>query len=79
MMKDRYANAAAFRQALEERLRTIAAERGVPLEGLRLKVAIERLLARLFADARATLTWRCLARADERRWHRGSPAPTNRS
>ena len=53
MMKDRYVNAGAFRQALEERLRTIAAERGVPLEGLRLKVAIERLLARLFADARA--------------------------
>lgn len=49
-MNARYANAAAFRQALEERLRTIAAEREMPLEGLRLKVSIERLLARLFAD-----------------------------
>jgi hypothetical protein len=32
MMKDRYANAGAFRQALEERLRTIAGTRGVPLD-----------------------------------------------
>lgn len=43
-----YPNAAAFRQALEARLRNIAQERGVQIQGLRLKVAIERLLARLF-------------------------------
>lgn len=45
-----YANAAAFRQALETRLRNAAQERGVQFQGLRLKVAIERLLARLFHD-----------------------------
>jgi hypothetical protein len=43
-----YANAAAFRQALETRLRAVAQQRGVQIQGLRLKVAIERLLARLF-------------------------------
>jgi hypothetical protein len=41
-----YANAEAFRNALEDRLRTVAQERGVQIQGLRLKVAIERLLAR---------------------------------
>src|SRR5690606_22138886 len=45
-----YANAAAFRQALETRLRKIAQQRGVQIQGLRLKVAIERLLARLFHE-----------------------------
>lgn len=45
-----YANAAAFRQALETRLRGVAQERGVQIQGLRLKVAIERLLARLFHE-----------------------------
>ncbi|TVQ62833.1 MAG: hypothetical protein EA378_03195 [Phycisphaerales bacterium] len=45
-----YANAAAFRQALETRLRNIAQQRGVQIHGLRLKVAIERLLARLFHE-----------------------------
>lgn len=45
-----YANAAAFRQALETRLRNIAQQRGVQIQGLRLKVAIERLLARLFHE-----------------------------
>ena len=45
-----YANAAAFRQALETRLRSVAQERGVQIQGLRLKVAIERLLARLFHE-----------------------------
>ena len=45
-----YANAEAFRNALEDRLRTVAQERGVQIQGLRLKVAIERLLARLFAE-----------------------------
>lgn len=43
-----YANAAALRQALDARIRTLAAERGAPIQGLQLKVAIERLLARLF-------------------------------
>ncbi len=47
-MSQPYANAAAFRQALETRIRTVADERGVQIQGLRLKVAIERLLARLF-------------------------------
>jgi hypothetical protein len=45
-----YATAAAFRTALETRLRSIAQERGVQIQGLRLKVAIERMLARLFRD-----------------------------
>ena len=45
-----YANAEAFRNALEDRLRTVAQERGVQIQGLRLKVAIERLLARLFVE-----------------------------
>lgn len=45
-----YANAAAFRQALEARLRNVAQVRGVQIQGLRLKVAIERLLARLFHE-----------------------------
>lgn len=43
-----YPNAEAFRQALETRLRNAAQQRGVQIQGLRLKVAIERLLARLF-------------------------------
>lgn len=44
-----FANPAAFRQALERRLKTAAEERDVPLNTLRLKFFIERLLARLFA------------------------------
>jgi hypothetical protein len=48
-----YSNSAAFRQALETRLRTVAAQRGVQIQGLRLKLAIERLLARLFSEPRA--------------------------
>jgi predicted nucleotidyltransferase component of viral defense system len=47
-MSQSYPNAEAFRQALEARLRNAAQERGVQIQGLRLKVAIERLLARLF-------------------------------
>jgi len=46
-----YANAASFRRALEDRLRDVARQRGVQIQGLRLKVAIERLLARLFDGA----------------------------
>lgn len=45
-----YGNGAAFRDALDARLRSIAQQRGVQIQGLRLKVAIERLLARLFAE-----------------------------
>ena len=50
-MSQSYPNAEAFRQALEARLRNAAQERGVQIQGLRLKTAIERLLARLFDDA----------------------------
>jgi hypothetical protein len=39
-----------FRQALEARLRAEAAKRGVPLNDLRQKLVMERLLARLFAE-----------------------------
>ena len=44
-----FSNPAAFRQAIERRLKTAAEERNVPLNTLRLKFVIERLLARLFA------------------------------
>jgi len=47
-MSEAYPNATAFRQALEARLRNAAQQRSVQIQGLRLKVAIERLLARLF-------------------------------
>jgi hypothetical protein len=49
-MAKKYATAAAFKTALEARLRRASAERGVPLGTLQLKFAIERLLARLFRD-----------------------------
>jgi hypothetical protein len=45
-----FSSPAAFRQALEQRLKTVAGERNVPLNTLRLKLLIERLLARLFAQ-----------------------------
>ena len=48
-MAKTFKTGAAFRQALEQRLKTAAEERGVPLNTLRLKLTIERLLARLFA------------------------------
>jgi len=41
---------AAFRQSLEERLRQAAEARGLAVNALRLKLLIERLLARLFAE-----------------------------
>lgn len=47
-MAKSFPNAAAFRSSLESRLRTIAQQRGTQIQGLRLKLAIERLLARLF-------------------------------
>jgi hypothetical protein len=46
-----FQSAAAFRMSLEERLKSLHAETGVPLQSLRLKVVIERLLARLFFQA----------------------------
>ena len=49
-MTKEYPNAAAFRQAPEALLRTVAQDRRVQIQGLRLKVAIERVLARLFHD-----------------------------
>jgi Nucleotidyl transferase AbiEii toxin, Type IV TA system len=45
--KDRYPTAAAFRRALEQRLRTEAQAAGVPLTRLRKEAAFYRLLARL--------------------------------
>jgi len=48
-MPRKFANPTAFRQALETRLKKMADERGVPLNTLRLKLMLERLLARLFA------------------------------
>jgi len=44
-----YASASAFRQALDDRLRSLAATRQAAIQGLQLKVAMERLLARLFS------------------------------
>lgn len=46
-----FKSAAAFRMSLEERLKTLHQESGAPIPSLRLKVVIERLLARLFAVA----------------------------
>jgi hypothetical protein len=50
-MAERFESAAAFRQSLEARLATVAEQRGVDLNRLRLQLVIERLLARLFAEA----------------------------
>ena len=47
----RYATAAAFRRALEDRLQDIARKEGVDLQRLRRQVAFDRLLARLFHAA----------------------------
>ncbi len=47
----RYATAAAFRQALEDRLRTEAAKTGLSTPRLRKRVALELLLRRLIAVA----------------------------
>lgn len=52
-MARKFSSPIAFRQALERRLKNIADERGVPLNTLRLKLMIERLLARLFARRNA--------------------------
>lgn len=50
MMARTFSSPTAFRQALERRLKTLADQRAVPLNTLRLKFLIERLLARLFAQ-----------------------------
>lgn len=50
-MAQHYKTATAFRQALEQRLKTAAGKRGIPLNTLRLNVTIERLLARLFSSS----------------------------
>jgi len=51
-MNRKFSSPVAFRQALEQRLKNLARRRGVPLQTLRLKLAIERLLARLFQPSR---------------------------
>jgi len=48
-MAKTFASPAAFKTSLEARLKTVAAQRGLPVNTLRLKLIIERLLARLFA------------------------------
>ena len=45
-----FGSPAAFRKSLEARLKHTAAARGIALNSLRLKVVIERLLARLFNE-----------------------------
>lgn len=45
----KYANAMAFRRALEDRLKTIAAKERLELQRLRREISFDRLLARLFA------------------------------
>jgi len=47
----RYGSAVAFRRALLDRLRTAAAQEGIPFERLRKRVVFERLLARLLKVA----------------------------
>jgi len=49
----RFVNSAAFRQALEARLRTAADARNLSINDQRVKLVIERLLARLFAMPKA--------------------------
>lgn len=51
MMEPRkYATAAAFRRALEDRLREVSLREGPDIQRLRRQVAFDRLLARLFAE-----------------------------
>ncbi len=45
-----FATPAAFKASLEARLKNVAAQRGTDINSLRLKLVIERLLARLFAS-----------------------------
>ena len=58
MEPKKYATAAAFRRALEDRLQDIAGKEGVDLQRLRRQVAFDRLLARLFqAGQPRALPW----------------------
>lgn len=58
MESKRYATAAAFRRALEDRLKDTARREGVDLQRLRRQVAFDRLLARLFqAGQPLALPW----------------------
>jgi hypothetical protein len=58
MEPKRYATAAAFRRALEDRLKDIADKESVDLQRLRRQVAFDRLLARLFQAAQPrALPW----------------------
>jgi hypothetical protein len=58
MKAKRYATAAAFRRALEDRLQDIAGKENVDLQRLRRQVAFDRLLARLFQAAQPrALAW----------------------
>lgn len=45
-----YASAAAFRVALEDRLKSLAQKEGIDLQRLRRQAAFDRLLSRLFAE-----------------------------
>lgn len=47
----KYATAAAFRRALEDRLKEVSLREGPDIQRLRRQVAFDRLLARLFAEA----------------------------
>ena len=53
----KYDNAAAFRKALEDRLKNIAREQSMPLERLRRRVTFDRFLARLFAQSGSNQQW----------------------
>jgi hypothetical protein len=58
MKPKNYATAAAFRRALEDRLKEISKREGVDLQRLRRQVAFDRLLARLFHAGKASdLPW----------------------
>ena len=49
----KYASAAAFRVALEERLKRLAQEESLDLQRVRRQAAFDRLLCRLFANRNA--------------------------
>ncbi len=55
--KQKYDNAITFRQALEDRLKTIARQRAVPLDRLRRQISFDRFLARLFDVKKSSQRW----------------------
>jgi hypothetical protein len=59
MEPKKYATAAAFRRALEDRLQDIARKESVDLQRLRRQVAFDWLLARLFHAAYEALAREC--------------------